>query len=194
MVEFFENIYNWFIINKDEILVWLSSANFATFVSVVIVLIKQFKSTKQATEGLKDVNSTLTESNTLAKTVTDVSASSNTAVLNTEDIKCKLNTLEKDFSKSLDCVVDKLNAVIKVQSIVYSSITDETVRKNIADILTTAEISRERTVAELEKEIQELKDIISTKVSDVQEVVDNVCTKSKVKKTSATKKNITQRY
>ena len=88
--------------------------------------------------------------------------------------------------------IDKLNAVLDVQSIVYNnSIRDDVVRKNVSNILLNAKLCDESTKAELEEEIAKLKETIAKEAENVNKTVEVV--EDKVKKVTVPKKSV-RRY
>lgn len=192
MVEFFENIFNWFVTNKDEVVLFFTSSSFAAFISNIVLMVKQIKATKNSNKTVNGLSDALNSANELALNVTNVSDFSSKSVSNTEELKVKVNDLEKKFVDSLDILQQKLDAMIEVQRIVYSNLKDDSVRKNVSNILTTAKLAETAARAQLEKEIEELRKSVANKANDLTTAVENAA--SKVKKVVSVKKSNVSRY
>lgn len=192
MVEFFENIFNWFVTNKDEVVLFFTSSSFAAFISNIVLMVKQIKATKNSNKTVNGLSDALNSANELALNVANVSDFSSKSVSNTEELKVKVNDLEKKFVDSLDILQQKLDAMIEVQRIVYSNLKDDSVRKNVSNILTTAKLAETAARAQLEKEIEELRKSVANKANDLTTAVENAA--SKVKKVVSVKKSNVSRY
>ena len=85
-----------------------------------------------------------------------------------------------------------MNAVLEVQSVVYSTIKDETIRKNVSGILMDAKYSETATRASLEAEVENLRKKVNEKIEVIKDVVED--TAVKVKKVTANNKSSVPRY
>jgi hypothetical protein len=195
MVEFFQNSFNWIVSNKDNIILFFTSTNFVTFISTIILLIKQIKTTKSNMSTVNTLSDSLKSTNSLATDVTNVSTSSELAVSNTEKLKAQVEDMDAKFMDMLDSINRKLDAILDVQAIVYSSIKDESSRKNVANILTTAKLLDTSSKAELQRQLEELKAFKAAMLNTVTETGGTkVGTVEQKPKTATTKKNTSLRY
>ena len=176
MVEFFRNVVTWFVEHKDEIVVFFTSTNFAAVISSVILLIKQIKATRTTNKSVENSSSILDKAVELAQSVTSVSDKTASTESNTEEIKTKIDSVNKQFVNELEIFQQKLNAMLEVQTIVYNSMKDETARKNVFNLLTQAKLVETSKYAELEQQVESLKKKIDEKVNDVQNVVEETVT------------------
>ena len=176
MVEFFKNLFTWFVEHKDEIVVFFTSTNFAAVVSSVILLIKQIKATRNTNKSVENSSSILDKAVELAQHVTSVSDKASSTENNTEEIKVKIDSVNKQFVNELEILQQKLNAMLEVQTIVYNSMKDETARKNVFNLLTQAKLVETSKYAELEQQVESLKKKVEEKVNDVQSVVEETVT------------------
>ena len=176
MVEFFKNIFTWFVEHKDEIVVFFTSTNFAAVISSVILLIKQIKATRNTNKSVENSSSILDKAVELAQSVTSVSDKTASTESNTEEIKTKIDSVNKQFVNELEILQQKLNAMLEVQTIVYNSMKDETARKNVFNLLTQAKLVETSKYSELEQQVESLKKKIDEKVNDVQSVVEETVT------------------
>ena len=176
MVEFFKNLFTWFVEHKDEIVVFFTSTNFAAVVSSVILLIKQIKATRTTNKSVENSSSILDKAVELAQSVTSVSDKTASTENNTEEIKVKIDSVNKQFVNELEILQQKLNAMLEVQTIVYNSMKDETARKNVFNLLTQAKLVETSKYSELEQQVESLKKKVEEKVNDVQSVVEETVT------------------
>ena len=176
MVEFFKNLFTWFVEHKDEIVVFFTSTNFAAVISSVILLIKQIKATRNTNKSVENSSSILDKAVELAQHVTSVSDKASSTENNTEEIKVKIDSVNKQFVNELEILQQKLNAMLEVQTIVYKSMKDETARKNVFNLLTQAKLVETSKYAELEQQVESLKKKVDEKVNDVQSVVEETVT------------------
>lgn len=176
MVEFFKNLFTWFVEHKDGIVVFFTSTNFAAVVSSVILLIKQIKATRNTNKSVENSSSILDKAVELAQSVTSVSDKTASTESNTEEIKTKIDSVNKQFVNELEILQQKLNAMLEVQTIVYNSMKDETARKNVFNLLTQAKLVETSKYAELEQQVESLKKKVEEKVNDVQNVVEETVT------------------
>lgn len=176
MVEFFKNLFTWFVEHKDEIVVFFTSTNFAAVVSSVILLIKQIKATRTTNKSVENSSSILDKAVELAQSVTSVSDKTASTESNTEEIKVKIDSVNKQFVNELEILQQKLNAMLEVQTIVYNSMKDETARKNVFNLLTQAKLVETSKYSELEQQVESLKKKVEEKVNDVQNVVEETVT------------------
>ena len=176
MVEFFRNVFAWFGEHKDEIVVFFTSTNFAALLSGIILLIKQIKATHTTNKSVKNSSSILDKAVELAQNVTLVSDKASLTESNTEEIKVKIDSVNKQFVNELEILQQKLNAMLEVQTIVYNSMKDETARKNVFNLLTQAKLVETSKYSELEQQVESLKKKVEEKVNDVQSVVEETVT------------------
>lgn len=183
MVEFFRNIGTWLVEHKDGIVVFFTSSNFIAFVSTIILIVKQIAATKASITEVSTANETLTKTNALAENVKDVSDTAKSTEVKVQNLKDNVTELETKLNKTLSFLEQKLDAIIDVQSIVYSTIRDESVRQNVANILTSAKFFGDSTKAEMQQEIARLKEAIEATVAVANDAVNK--NKEKLNNTSA---------
>ena len=154
MIEWLQSIGNWFVTNKDGIVTALSAV--ATS-GVGVNLWQFFKNRKIVTENTKNASelvAALKENELLKPAVAKVEE-----VLST--VKEKQVVLEKkviDSINGIDTLVTKVNAILDVQSLVYQTITDESTRIAVNNILTNAKYAVTEQRAQLIKELNALKE------------------------------------
>lgn len=171
MIEFLttlkDNCWLWFLDNKDTILAWFMSGQAASVITTIVMLIKNAKQIKGNTESTETLNNTLENTNVMKDDV-DV-LKNKVSVLTDENTKLSNSVveLETKLSDSNKLIASKLDAIIEVQSIVYSTIRDDSVRQTVNTILNNARYSDTNFKEQLESEISGLKAEFETKMADI---------------------------
>ena len=199
MVEFFQSIYRWLAEHKDQIIAFLTSTNFAGIVSMIVITIKQTKATKIGTLSMNNLIAPLKEVNALATRFGDAADTSSTILSNIATLQNKITDITNNITKTLDVVQYKVNSMLEVQSLVYSTIKDDNIRANVANILNTAKLSEDATRAELEKQIEELKKIIAENTAkqleeEAQKKAEQERLEAEANDKTGTKKSTASRY
>lgn len=192
MVEFFQNIGNWFVTNKDEIVLFFTSSNFVAFITAIVMLIKHLKSNKINNDTNKALKTSLDATIAVANDVINMREDSAAINEKISKLKEEVESVQKQTSDALDVLTQKLNAVLEVQSLVYSTIKDDTIRKNVTGILADAKYAETTTRAALEAEIDSLKKKVNEKIEVIKGVVEDTATK--VKKVAKNNKSSVPRY
>ena len=192
MVEFFQNIWNWFVLNKDEIVLFFTSSNFVAFMTTIVMLVKQLKTNKSNNETNKGLKTSLDNAVSIASDVVSIRDNSSATNDQLVTVQNDLESFKKETYDALDVIVQKMNAVLEVQSIVYSTIKDETIRKNVSGILMDAKYTETATRASLEAEIESLRKKVNEKIDVIKDVVEDAAVK--VKKVTTNNKSSVPRY
>lgn len=192
MVEFFQSIGNWFLQNKDEIVLFFTSGSFITFLTTVVMFIKQLKVNKKNNATNEGLKASLDGAVSIANDVVSIRDNSKATNDQLTTVQNDLEAFKKETYDVFDVIVQKMNAVLEVQSLVYSTIKDETIRKNINGILMDAKYAETATRASLEAEIEALKKKVSEKIEVIKETVEDATVK--VKKTVSNNKSSVPRY
>lgn len=194
MVEFLQSIIDWVVINKDEILLFFTSGQFAALITSLVVLVKQLKANSGINSTNKELKVSLDEANAKITDMLVVKESSNNASKDVAKMKAEVAEFKTEVEDSFDTILKKMNAILEVQSLVYSTVKDEHLRTMIASILTDAKFIETATRAELESQIEALKEQIKEKVAVIQDTVDDATTKVKKMATTHTTTNTVSRY
>lgn len=192
MVEFFQNIWNGFVLNKDEIVLFFTSSNFVAFMATIVMLVKQLKANKSNNETNKGLKTSLDNAVSIATDVVSIRDNSSATNDQLVTVQNDLESFKKEMYDLLDVLTQKVNAVLEVQSIVYSTIKDETIRKNVSGILMDAKYTETATRASLEAEVESLRKKVNEKIEVIKDVVEDAAVK--VKKVTANNKSSVPRY
>ena len=184
-MEFFVNIWKWFVDHKDAIIAVLTSAQFVSFITSVVLFVKALKKSNLTNSTQKDLNTTLIELNKNLKVLKDIDTKLTKLV---EDDK-KHSEETADFiaqaKEQLNTMQDKVNSIIDAQLNVWSTIKDENIRNNVTNILTNARYLETSNIVDMRNKISELEQRLIEKANDIkQDVTDTVKEVKKVTKSN----------
>lgn len=149
-MEFFENIWNWVVSNKDSIFAVVSSAEFVAVAGLVVSLIKGKKKTTENTMASKE----------LTKAIAEQKETNKTLKVEMEEMKkenAELNAEIKRSAENTEATLTKVTAVVNALSVVYNnSIKNPETRETVDNILTNAKFAETKTRADLIKAMDEL--------------------------------------
>ena len=160
--------------------------------TTIVMLVKQFKANKSNNETNKVLKTSLDNAVSIAADVVGIRDNISATNDGFATVKNDLESFKKETYAALDVIVQKMNAVLEVQSVVYSTIKDETIRKNVSGILMDAKYSETATRASLEAEVENLRKKVNEKIEVIKDVVED--TAVKVKKVTANNKSSVPRY
>lgn len=171
MIEFLttlkDNCWLWFLDNKDTILAWFMSGQAASVVASFVMLIRNAKQIKSNTDSTNTLNGTLENTNVMKDDLDTLKQKVVTLTDENEKLSNSVVELETKLSESNKLIASKLDAIIEVQSIVYSTIRDDSVRQTVNTILNNARYSNTNFKEQLESEISGLKAEFETKIADI---------------------------
>ena len=149
-MEFFSNIWNWFVTNKDSIFTVISSAEFVAIIGLVVSLIKGKKNTTENTTASKE----------LTKAVAEQKETNKTLKTEIEGLKAENAELKAEVNRSAEnteATLTKVTAIVNALSVVYNnSIKNPETRETVDNILTNAKFAETKTRADLIRVMDEL--------------------------------------
>lgn len=183
MVEFIKNIWGWLVLHTDEIVLFFTSGNVAAFITAITMFVKQFKFNKQTNEVSNNLTESLKNVSSLANDVSTINETNSVLSTDIVVIKEEVDTLKTDTEHTLALLTDKINAMLDVQSLVYSTIRDESIRTNVQNIINDAKYSETFTKEALEMEINVLKENLTEKINSMKIAVEDTVKTTKNTKT-----------
>ena len=171
MNEFFANLGNWFIENKDSIILWLQSIGLGGIVGAIaniIVAGKRIKANTLSTDNLLNalpiVGETKQSVDALVERIDKLEAE-NKALQEENTVRFT------EIQNSLDSILAKVNALVETESVKSQTIKDETIRTTVGNVLTNAKYNETQTRAKLLEMIAALKQKMQEKnAADTEEV------------------------
>lgn len=165
MSEFIYNCYLWVANNYKEITMVLTSTQFISIISAIALLVKSMKKTDANTSTAKALTERLKQNDH----DTIVAIENELKVVNAENVRLKndVTKFKIETMEALDVVTAKINAMIEVQSVVYSTIKNDNIRDTVNGLLLNAKYAETQTRKKLKQEVEELKVKVAEKFDDV---------------------------
>lgn len=194
MTEFFQNIYAWLAANSNKIVAFLTSANFLAMLTLVVNTVRTIKTNKGVAITSTDLKTELAESSKNRSVIASIKGVSETIKDVTEATKTAIDETKALLDKELLTVTNKVNAMLEVQSLVYSTIRDDSLRQTVSNLLNTARYSDANTKEQLQSEIDSLKKALNDKMEEVNQTMSDAIDKVQTVVSTPVEQNTPTRY
>lgn len=194
MTEFFQNIYAWLAANSNKIVAFLTSANFLAMLTLVVNTVRTIKTNKGVAITSTDLKTELAESSKNRTVIASIKGVSETIKDVTEATKTAIDETKALLDKELLTVTNKVNAMLEVQSLVYSTIRDDSLRQTVSNLLNTARYSDANTKEQLQSEIDSLKKALNEKMEEVNQTMSDAIDKVQTVVATPVEQNTPTRY
>lgn len=194
MTEFFQNIYAWLAANSNKIVAFLTSANFLAMLTLVVNTIRTIKTNKGVAITSTDLKTELAESSKNRSVIASIKGVSDTIKDVTEATKTAIDETKALLDKELLTVTNKVNAILEVQSLVYSTIRDDSLRQTVSNLLNTARYNDANTKEQLQSEIDSLKKALNDKMEEVNQTMSDAIDKVQTVVSTPVEQNTPTRY
>lgn len=194
MTAFFQNIYTWLAANSNKIVAFLTSANFLAMLTLVVNTVRTIKTNKGVAITSTDLKNELTESSKNRTVIESIKGVSETIKEVTEATKTAIDETKALLDKELLTVTNKVNAMLEVQSLVYSTIRDDSLRQTVSNLLNTARYSDANTKEQLQSEIDSLKKALNDKMEEVNQTMSDAIDKVQTVVATPVEQNTPTRY
>lgn len=177
MTAFFQNIYAWVCANGNKIVGVLTSTTFIGMLTMLFNMIRTIKTNKSVNLTGTELKAELVESSknrTVINTIKDVSDKIKEV---SESTKKALDETAEALDRQVSIVMNKVNAMLEVQSLVYSTIRDDSLRQTVSNLLNTARYNDTNTKAQLQAEIDSLKQALNEKMAEVNQTMSEAIDK-----------------
>lgn len=168
MIEWFASMGRWFMEHKDAIILFFTSGQAVSLLGAIILLVRNTKATKNNTSSSKILNESIAKTDVLSTTTDDVKNNTDTLLKNDSAQEKRFD----DIENTMEILTGKMNTLLEVLTIVYSTIKDEKVRSTVNSLLVNAKYSENSTRAELQRQIAELKAVIKSQLEQLDKDVD----------------------
>ena len=152
-----ENIGKWFVENKETILAVLTAIQSSGLIGFIAWAVKSTKQVKLNTKTTETLNKSITCVDGLNGEVAEMKDINKTLIEKCDYLENQMNDLEN----SMDILITKIDAIIEVQSVVYTTIKDDKTRATVNNLLTNAKYAvteqRKKLIDELEALRQQIK-------------------------------------
>ena len=168
-MEFFSNIWRWFSENGQKILAFLTSAEVTGIVLMAINIVRSHKAIKLNTSSSNSLKVALDDNNAMRKEVDEVKA-------NQVALEKKVNKLleeQENVNFNLTLTIKKINTMLDVQSVVYSTIKDDTIRECVNNLLLNAKYNDSEVKSNIQNQLNDLKVKINNMSEGIEEIKDS---------------------
>lgn len=152
-----ENIGKWFVENKETILAVLTAIQSSGLIGFIAWAVKSTKQVKLNTKTTETLNKSITCVDGLNGEVAEMKDVNKALIEKCEYLENQMN----DLQNSMDILLTKVDAMIEVQSVVYTTIKDDKTRATVNNLLTNAKYAvteqRKKLIDELEALRQQIK-------------------------------------
>ena len=169
-----ENIGKWFVENKETILAVLTAIQSSGLIGFIAWAVKSTKQVKLNTKTTETLNKSITCVDSLNGEVTEMKDVNKALIEKCEYLENQMN----DLQNSMDILLTKVDAMIEVQSVVYTTIKDDKTRATVNNLLTNAKYAVTEQRKKLIDELEELRQQIKTQAEAQKQLVEHAVNKA----------------
>ena len=169
-----ENIGKWFVENKETILAVLTAIQSSGLIGFIAWAVKSTKQVKLNTKTTETLNKSITCVDVLNGEVAEMKDVNKTLIEKCEYLENQMN----DLQNSMDILLTKVDAMIEVQSVVYTTIKDDKTRATVNNLLTNAKYAVTEQRKKLIDELEALRQQIKTQAEAQKQLVEHAVNKA----------------
>ena len=169
-----ENIGKWFVENKETILAVLTAIQSSGLVGFIAWAVKSTKQVKLNTKTTETLNKSITCVDGLNGEVTEMKDVNKKLIEKCEYLENQMH----DLQNSMDILLTKVDAMIEVQSVVYTTIKDDKTRATVNNLLTNAKYAVTEQRKKLIDELEALRQQIKTQAEAQKQLVEHAVNKA----------------
>lgn len=169
-----ENIGKWFVENKETILAVLTAIQSSGLIGFIAWAVKSTKQVKLNTKTTETLNKSITCVDGLNGEVTEMKDVNKALIEKCEYLENQMN----DLQNSMDILLTKVDAMIEVQSVVYTTIKDDKTRATVNNLLTNAKYAVTEQRKKLIDELEALRQQIKTQAEAQKQLVEHAVNKA----------------
>ena len=169
-----ENIGKWFVENKETILAVLTAIQSSGLIGFIAWAVKSTKQVKLNTKTTETLNKSITCVDSLNGEVTEMKGVNKVLIEKCEYLENQMN----DLQNSMDILITKIDAIIEVQSVVYTTIKDDKTRATVNNLLTNAKYAVTEQRKKLIDELEALRQQIKTQAEAQKQLVEHAVNKA----------------
>lgn len=169
-----ENIGKWFVENKETILAVLTAIQSSGLIGFIAWAVKSTKQVKLNTKTTETLNKSITCVDGLNGEVIEMKGVNKALIEKCEYLENQMN----DLQNSMDILLTKVDAMIEVQSVVYTTIKDDKTRATVNNLLTNAKYAVTEQRKKLIDELEALRQQIKTQAEAQKQLVEHAVNKA----------------
>ena len=169
-----ENIGKWFVENKETILAVLTAIQSSGLIGFIAWAVKSTKQVKLNTKTTEVLNNSISCVDSLNGEVVGLKDVNKELIEKCEYLENQMN----DLQNSMDILLTKVDAIIEVQSVVYTTIKDDKTRATVNNLLTNAKYAVTEQRKKLIEELEALREQIKTQAEAQKQLVEHAVNKA----------------
>ena len=169
-----ENIGKWFIDNQETILAVLTAIQSSGLIGFIAWAVKSTKQVKLNTKTTEVLNNSISCVDGLNGEVVGLKDINKELIEKCEYLENQMN----DLQNSMDILLTKVDAIIEVQSVVYTTIKDDKTRATVNNLLTNAKYAVTEQRKKLIEELEALREQIKTQAEAQKQLVEHAVNKA----------------
>ena len=169
-----ENIGKWLIDNQETILAVLTAIQSSGLVGFIAWAVKSTKQVKLNTKTTEVLNNSISCVDSLNGEVVGLKDVNKELIEKCEYLENQMN----DLQNSMDILLTKVDAIIEVQSVVYTTIKDDKTRATVNNLLTNAKYAVTEQRKKLIEELEALREQIKTQAEAQKQLVEHAVNKA----------------
>ena len=169
-----ENIGKWFIDNQETILAVLTAIQSSGLIGFIAWAVKSTKQVKLNTKTTEVLNNSISCVDGLNGEVIGLKDVNKELIEKCEYLENQMN----DLQNSMDILLTKVDAIIEVQSVVYTTIKDDKTRATVNNLLTNAKYAFTEQRKKLIEELEALREQIKTQAEAQKQLVEHAVNKA----------------
>ena len=169
-----ENIGKWFIDNQETILAVLTAIQSSGLIGFIAWAVKSTKQVKLNTKTTEVLNNSISCVDGLNGEVIGLKDVNKELIEKCEYLENQMN----DLQNSMDILLTKVDAIIEVQSVVYTTIKDDKTRATVNNLLTNAKYAVTEQRKKLIEELEALREQIKTQAEAQKQLVEHAVNKA----------------
>ena len=169
-----ENIGKWFVENKETILAVLTAIQSSGLIGFIAWAVKSTKQVKLNTKTTETLNKSITCVDGLNGEVAEMKDVNKTLIEKCDYLENQMN----DLQNSMDILITKIDAIIEVQSVVYTTIKDDKTRATVNNLLTNAKYAVTEQRKKLIEELEALRQQIKAQADAQKQLVEHAVNKA----------------
>ena len=169
-----ENIGKWFIDNQETILAVLTAIKSSGLIGFIAWAVKSTKQVKLNTKTTEVLNNSISCVDGLNGEVIGLKDVNKELIEKCEYLENQMN----DLQNSMDILLTKVDAIIEVQSVVYTTIKDDKTRATVNNLLTNAKYAVTEQRKKLIEELEALREQIKTQAEAQKQLVEHAVNKA----------------
>lgn len=156
--------------NKDGIVAIMSTVDVVGIGAAILALIKTIITVRSNTTATNSLIKSNDQLQILISTVDDTNAKVIECQMKLAEVMSAIDFDDKEIKTKCDDLRNKLNSIVEAQTLVYSTIKDENIRRAVQGHLVAAKYSEPNVKEKLDAQVEELQSKLNQVVEEIKAV------------------------